>query len=83
MITALVAGPISFSASAGSMDPSAAQGIRSNRIPFFSSWTSGRITALCSIEDVITWSPGRRRPFSAAFRLSVTFFVKATFPHSL
>ena len=77
--TALVSLSIRVSRSAGSIDPSPAHGTRITRIPCFASWPRGRITALCSIEETSTWSPGRSRPLSKTFRLSVTFFVKTTF----
>ena len=36
------------------------------------------MTALCSMEDTKTWSPGFKYPFKITLRLSVTFLVKAT-----
>ena len=38
----------------------------------------GRITELCSIDDVITWSPDERTPFIRMFSEVVTLFVKIT-----
>ena len=36
------------------------------------------MTALCSMEDTKTWSPGFKYPFKITLRLSVTFLVKTT-----
>ena len=47
--------------------------------PFFSSCLIGRITALCSMEETITWSPLCKSPFNTTFRLSVIFLVNTTF----
>lgn len=44
-----------------------------------SAW-SGRSTELCSIAEVMTWSPGTRSPRSATLRASVTFLANATRP---
>ena len=54
------------------------QGTRENETPCASSCRSGRMTALCSIDETSTWSPGWRKPLSRTLRLSVTFFVKQT-----
>lgn len=58
--------------------PSGRQGIRSKVTPRRVNWVRGRMTALCSMADTSTWSPGRSRPFSRTFRLSVMFLVNAT-----
>ena len=78
MTTAFVEGRIRSSRSFRLIEPSAAQGTRSKRTPCFSSWRSGRMTALCSMEETRTWSPCLRNPLSRMLRLSVTFFVKTT-----
>ena len=61
--TSLVLGLMSPRSSSGSILPLPSQGTRSKLTPSFSSCTSGRMTALCSIEETMQWSPGRSRPF--------------------
>ena len=80
--TAFVSGRSSFSASSMRRLPSAPQGMRSKVTPLPASWTTGRITALCSMADTSTWSPLRSRPFSSTFRLSVMFLVNTTLRQS-
>ena len=60
-------------------EPSRSQGMQVTSTPCCSSWRRGRITALCSMEVVSTWSPGRSRPLSRMFMDAVTPLVKMTF----
>ena len=68
------------SASSRQRVPSRRAGILSKEMPMlFFSCCRGRITALCSMELVRTWSPGRRKPLSIMFRELVMFGVNTVF----
>ena len=69
----------SFGRDSGKSCPSCAQGILVNETPWRDSCTSGRMTALCSMEDTSTWPQGFKNPLSRIFRLSVAFLVNTTF----
>ena len=58
--------------------PAASHGMRSKATPCFASWVSGRMTALCSIAETSTWSPGRSAPRSSMFSPQVLPGVKIT-----
>ena len=62
--------------------PVSSQGTRVKVQPTAASWVRGRMTALCSMEDTRTWSPGFKKPFNSTFRLSVTFLVNTTLRQS-
>ena len=76
--TARVSGVRQASMASGRSAPVPSQGMRVNVQPCSASCVRGRMTALCSMADTSTWSPGRRKPFSSTLRLSVTFLVKIT-----
>ena len=82
MTSALVLGLRQAVRAASGREPSVRHPARENSTPCWASWVSGRITALCSMEVVITWSPGFKNPFKMMFKLSVTFFVNTTFLQS-
>ena len=89
IITALVRCCTSLGKASSSKFPSLSQGIRlklmasagasspaSNSLP---NSCKGRITALCSMAETSTWSPGCSKPRIITFKASVTFLVNTTF----
>ena len=63
-------------ASSGSSSPAGEQGAMESSTPCPSRKRRGRITELCSMDVVTTWSPGFSRPRRTQLSASVAFFVK-------
>ena len=62
--------------------PCASHGMRSNDTPHRASWVSGRMTALCSIPETSTWSPGRSAPLRSRLSPQVLPGVRITYAGS-